>query len=49
LDGEEPHGRFLPAKSLGNQSCSVRVALTDVDEVDAEVIDAMQRTYDANL
>jgi hypothetical protein len=49
LDGEEPHGRFLPAKSLGNQSCSVRVALTAVDEVDAEVIDAMQRTYDANL
>ena len=49
LDGEQPHGRFLAAKSLGNQSCSVRVPLTTVDEVDTEVIDAMQRTYDANL
>jgi hypothetical protein len=49
LDGEQPHGRFLAAKGLGNQSCSVRIPFSDVDEIDSEVIDALQRTYDANL
>lgn len=49
LDGEQPHGRLLDARNLGNRSCSVRVPLTDIDQVDDEVITLLQRAYDANL
>lgn len=49
LDGEKPHGRLLDAKSLGNRSCSVRIPLANLDEVDGEVVALLQRAYDANL
>jgi hypothetical protein len=49
LDGERPHGRLLDAKNLGNRSCSVRIPLTALDQVDDEVVALLQRTYDANL
>ena len=49
LDGESPHGRLLDAKNLGNRSCSVRIPLTAVDQVDDEVVAELQRAYDANL
>jgi len=49
LDGETPRGRLLDARNLGNRSCSVRIPLSDVAEIDDEVVDALQRSYDANL
>jgi predicted transport protein len=49
LDGENPHGRLMDAKNLGNRSCSVRIPLTAVDQIDDEVATELQRAYDANL
>jgi hypothetical protein len=49
LPGREPGGRLLPAKSIGNGDCSVRIGLTSVDEVDDEVVDLLAETYRANL
>jgi predicted transport protein len=49
LDGEQPHGRLLDAKNLGNRSCSVCIPLTGIDQVDDEVMTLLQRAYDANL
>jgi predicted transport protein len=49
LDGENPHGRLLDAKNLGNRSCSVRIPLTAVDQIDDDVATELQRAYDANL
>jgi hypothetical protein len=48
LPGREPGGRLLPAKSIGNGDCTVRFALTSVDEVDDEVVDLLTAAYDAN-
>ena len=49
LDGEKPAGRLLDAKNLGNRSCSVRIALTLLEEIDDDVVTQLQRAYDANL
>ena len=49
LAGREPGGRLLPARSIGNGDCSVRFALTSVDEVDDEVVDLLAETWTANL
>jgi hypothetical protein len=49
LDGEKPTGRLLDAKNLGNRSCSVRIALTRLEEIDDDVLTQLQRAYDANL
>jgi Domain of unknown function (DUF5655) len=49
LPGREPGGRLLPARSIGNGDCSVRIGLTSVDEVDDEVVDLLAETYRANL
>jgi len=48
LPGREPGGRLLAAKSLGNETINVRIGLTTVDEVDAEVHDWLERVYQAN-
>jgi Domain of unknown function (DUF5655) len=45
LDGVQPGGRLLAAKSLGNETINVRVALTDPDEVDAEVRRLLKKAY----
>jgi hypothetical protein len=39
----------LDAKNLGNRSCSVRIPLTAVDQIDDDVATELQRAYDANL
>jgi hypothetical protein len=49
LPGREPGGRLLPAKSIGTGDCTVRVALTSVDEVDDEVVDLLAEAYRANV
>jgi hypothetical protein len=45
----EPGGRLLPAPSIGNGSCTVRVPLTTVHDVDDEVVDLLARTHAANV
>ncbi|TFV51575.1 hypothetical protein E4P43_10090 [Blastococcus sp. TF02A-35] len=49
LDDREPGGRLLPARSVGNRDCAVRVALTAVDDVDHEVLALLAEAYRANL
>ena len=49
IDGAEPGGRLLPAKNLGNRTCSVRFALSTVDQVDDEVVEMLRRAYEANV
>jgi hypothetical protein len=49
LPGAQPGGRLLAAKSIGNGECTVRFALTAVEEVDDEVVDKLAETYAANL
>lgn len=46
LEGVEPEGRLLPAKSMSN--VPVRVPLRSVDDVDDEVRTLLQRAYDEN-
>jgi hypothetical protein len=48
LPDREPGGRLLPAKSIGNGSCTVRVALTSVDELDDEVVDLLAESWSVN-
>jgi hypothetical protein len=48
LAGREPGGRLLPATSIGNGSCTVRVGLTAVEQVDDEVVDLLAEAYAAN-
>jgi hypothetical protein len=48
LPGREPGGRLLPATSIGNGSCTVRVGLTAVEQVDDEVLDLLAEAYAAN-
>jgi hypothetical protein len=48
LPDREPGGRLLPAKSIGNGSCTVRLALTSVDEVDDEVVDLLAESWSVN-
>lgn len=45
----EPGGRLLPARSVGNRDCAVRVALTSVEEVDDEVLALLAEAYRTNL
>jgi hypothetical protein len=45
----EPGGRLLPATSIGNGSCTVRVPLTTVDDVDDDLVDLLARTHAANV
>ncbi|MCA0144027.1 DUF5655 domain-containing protein [Blastococcus sp. LR1] len=49
LDDREPGGRLLPARSVGNRDCAVRIALTSVDDVDDEVRDLLAEAYRANV
>ena len=48
LDGVEPEGRLLVAKSLGNDTITRRIALESVDDLDDEVLTWLQRAYEAN-
>jgi hypothetical protein len=48
LPDREPGGRLLPARSVGNGECRVRVALTAVDDVDDEVRALLAEALDAN-
>jgi hypothetical protein len=49
LDGVEPEGRLLPAKSIGQSSMTHKLALSSVDDVDAEAVGWLRRAYAANL
>lgn len=48
LDGVEPEGRLLFAKSLGNDTITRRLALESVDDLDEEALDWIRRAYEAN-
>jgi hypothetical protein len=48
LPDRQPGGRLLPATSIGNGNCTLRVGLTSVDEVDDEVVDLLAESYAAN-
>lgn len=48
LPDRAPAGRLLPATSIGNGACTVRVALTTVDDVDDEVVDLLAESWTAN-
>jgi Domain of unknown function (DUF5655) len=45
----EPGGRLLPARSVGNRDCAVRMALTSVADVDDEVRALLAEAYSANV
>lgn len=49
LPDVEPAGRLLPAPSLGNDTITGRIALEQVEDVDAEAIGWLRRAYDDNL
>jgi hypothetical protein len=49
LPEREPGGRLLPATSIRNGACTVRLALTAMDDVDDEVVDLLTETWSANL
>ncbi|HEY4017264.1 MAG TPA: DUF5655 domain-containing protein [Pseudonocardiaceae bacterium] len=49
LSNPAPHGRLLPAKSLGNDTITVRVGLEKPDDLDAEAIGWFERAYEENL
>ena len=46
LEGLEPGGRLLPSKI--HETMPLQISLTTPDEVDAEVLDWLQRAYDQN-
>lgn len=46
LEGLEPVGRLLPSKI--HETMPLQISLTTTDEVDAEVLDWLQRAYDQN-
>lgn len=49
LDGEEPQGRLVPAKSLANETINLRIPLEHVDEVDDEVVAWLDEAWQRNL
>lgn len=49
LDGEQPHGRLVPATSLANETINLRVPLERADEVDDEVVSWLDAAWERNL
>lgn len=45
---DEPQGRLIRARGIGNGDMPLRVALVAPDEVDDQVIEWMTRAYEAN-
>jgi hypothetical protein len=48
LDGVEPEGRLLVAKSLGSDTFTRRIALESVDDLDEAALGWIHRAYEAN-
>ena len=48
LDGEDPGGRLLPARSLANAAINLRMPLTSVEDVDGDVQAALARAHAAS-
>lgn len=48
LGDVEPEGRLLPAKSLGNDTITRRLALESADDLDAAALAWLRRAYEAN-
>lgn len=48
LDGVEPEGRLLLAKSLGNDTITRRIALESVDDLDEVALGWIRRAFEAN-
>jgi len=46
LEGQPPGGRLLPSKS--HETMPLRISLTSLDEVDAEVLGCLQQAYEQN-
>ena len=48
LPDRAPGGRVLPARSIGNGACTVRLPLADVADVADEVTDLLRQADAAN-
>jgi Domain of unknown function (DUF5655) len=48
LDGVEPDGRLVVARSIGQSSMTHKIACASVDDVDAEAVAWLRRAYEAN-
>lgn len=48
LPDHEPNARLLPAKSLANDTITVRIALTAPDDVDDDVLHWLRQAYKAS-
>jgi hypothetical protein len=48
LPGREPAGRLLSATSIGNGACTVRLALTVVEDLDDEAVGQLTEAWSAN-
>ena len=46
LEGQKPGGRLKPSKII--ETMPLQISLTTIDEVDAEVLEWLQRAYDEN-
>jgi hypothetical protein len=49
LDGEEPQGRLVAAKSLANETINLRIPLEDTREVDDEVVSWLDEAWERSL
>jgi hypothetical protein len=49
LDGEEPRGRLVPARSLANETINLRIPLGAVEDVDDEVVSWLDVAWERNL
>lgn len=49
LDGEEPQGRLVPAKSLANETINLRIPLENASEVDDEVVSWLDDAWERSL
>lgn len=47
LEGQKPGGRLVPSKI--HETMPVQISLTTIEEVDAELLDWLQRAYEENL
>lgn len=48
IDGQEPEGRLLDGKAVGNDNYRLRLALASPEELDGEALGWLQRAYLAN-
>lgn len=48
LAGHEPAGRLAPARSLGNETITVRLGIGSADDIDDDTLEWLRQAYAAN-